>query len=440
MAYKPTPIGEGPFQALLEIARPYLPQSKPKTTGRPPLTPRQYVTVIVHKLKTGDGWTVIHHGHATYRIYQAMPEEAILAFCHTMMDHAEELGLTPAHLAAMERYLKERKAISGEPIKPAPKPKKSRYVKRPPREKKERKSRAKPPRRKKATPEQNKRDKSRKLPTITETDDLLWSIIEAILLTFFPPAREGAPRTVEWRSIFDGIIFHARSGCAWKLLPATYGSDRTVRRWKRRWEDSGAMAAIHRELISESDKMGLIDWDNCVVDGSLVKARRGGDNVGESPVDRGKPGSKISVISDGNGLPLGAVVAGANIPDVSLLEATLAVGIRPERQIEQKMLLDRGYRGQPARLVVEAAGYVYKEPRKSKKSPYYEIVEAKWSQAERIKRSKIEPGHAWMQNFRGILTRYEVNSVNYMATIHTAMICIIWRRIMTEIAFPRAAA
>jgi putative transposase len=58
----------------------------------------------------------------------------------------------------------------------------------------------------------------------------------------------------------------------------------------------------------------------------------GGDIVGSNLTDRGKRGVKRSLLVEAGGGPLGAVVAGANVPDFKLLAATLdsIVVPRPE--------------------------------------------------------------------------------------------------------------
>jgi transposase len=43
--------------------------------------------------------------------------------------------------------------------------------------------------------------------------------------------------------------------------------------------------------------------------------------MGANPVDRGKPGSKLHLVCDGQGLPLAAAVTAANVPDVTMLQA-----------------------------------------------------------------------------------------------------------------------
>ena len=51
------------------------------------------------------------------------------------------------------------------------------------------------------------------------------------------------------------------------------------------------------------DKMIGVDLANLVVDGCSVKAPCGGEAAGPSPVDRGKQGTKRSVLTDGAGHP-----------------------------------------------------------------------------------------------------------------------------------------
>ena len=73
----------------------------------------------------------------------------------------------------------------------------------------------------------------------------------------------------------------------------------------------------------------------------------GGDLIGPNPTDRAKPGSKRSVLVEADGGPLSVVVAGANVHDTKLLEATLEdiVVERPEPSEEDRpnLCLDKAY-------------------------------------------------------------------------------------------------
>src|SRR5262249_14329683 len=54
-----------------------------------------------------------------------------------------------------------------------------------------------------------------------------------------------------------------------------------------------------------------------------AKPGSGGKKVGKNPTDRGKPGTKASVLVDADGGPLGAVIAAANVNDHLLLRETI---------------------------------------------------------------------------------------------------------------------
>src|SRR5947208_16969689 len=72
-----------------------------------------------------------------------------------------------------------------------------------------------------------------------------------------------------------------------------------------------------------------------------------GDDVGANPTDRGKNGTKRSVIVEADGGPLGVVVAGANVHDTKLLEQTIDAIVverpKPTKKSPQHLCLDKGY-------------------------------------------------------------------------------------------------
>ncbi len=74
---------------------------------------------------------------------------------------------------------------------------------------------------------------------------------------------------------------------------------------------------------------------------------RGGKSTGPNPTDRAKSGTKRSMLVDGNGIPIGLAVSGANRHDIKLAEPTLeSMPIeRPEPtpKSPQNMCLDKGY-------------------------------------------------------------------------------------------------
>ena len=96
-------------------------------------------------------------------------------------------------------------------------------------------------------------------------------------------------------------------------------------------------------LAGSCDDLGGVIWRWQSADGSMGKARSGGDLTGSNPTDRGKAGTKRSLLVDGDGGPLGIVVAGANVNDHKLLRATIESVVVERPDCEQHLCLDKGY-------------------------------------------------------------------------------------------------
>ena len=83
------------------------------------------------------------------------------------------------------------------------------------------------------------------------------------------------------------------------------------------------------------------------MDGAMTKAPFGGKKTGPNPTDRAKSGVKRSLLTEGQGVPVGLVVAGANRPDLKLVKETIKSIVvkwpRPTKKRPQGMCLDKGY-------------------------------------------------------------------------------------------------
>jgi putative transposase len=201
------------------------------------------------------------------------------------------------------------------------------------------------------------------LDTIWEVPDDLWAKIEPILLEDAPPpppARGGRKRT-DWRQAFNGIIFRMRSGCQWNQLPERFGDDSSVHRWFQRWNRNGAMEKIWAVMVSECEGLGAVSWEWQSADGAMGKARFGGEKVGPNPTDRGKNGTKRSLIVEADGGPLGAVIAGANVHNTKLLAQTIESIVverpKPTEEEAQNLCLDKGYDNPTGREAATAKGH-----------------------------------------------------------------------------------
>ena len=76
--------------------------------------------------------------------------------------------------------------------------------------------------------------------------------------------------------------------------------------------------------LQEYDQIKGLDWGWLAMDGAMTKAPLGGEWTGKNPTDRGKLGTKRSLLVEANGIPVGLAVEGANRHDKEVAEAGLA--------------------------------------------------------------------------------------------------------------------
>ena len=181
------------------------------------------------------------------------------------------------------------------------------------------------------------------------------------------------------------------------------------------------------------------------------KHRLGEKSTGPNPTDRGKSGTKRSLLVEGQGIPIGITVDGANRHDMKMTKATLQsiVVCRPpppsqpssssssttNTQQQQHTCLDKGYDYPEVYELLEEYGYTIhvckrggedynngnkikkKRRRRRRKIPKY-----------RARRWVVERTHSWMNRFRRLLIRWEKKEDNYIAILNFVCAWITYKR------------
>jgi len=151
-----------------------------------------------------------------------------------------------------------------------------------------------------------------------------------------------------------------------------------------------------------------------------------GKKTGPNPTDRAKGGVKRSLLTEGHGVPVGLVVAGANRPDLKLVEETVDSLIvkrpRPTKTRPQGMCMDKGYDYAAVREIVQEFGFTAH-------------IRARGEEAQALNRQAgfkarrwvVERTHSWMNRFRRVLIRWDKKVENYLAFLHFACALIAFR-------------
>lgn len=74
----------------------------------------------------------------------------------------------------------------------------------------------------------------------SDLTDARWALIEPLVPA---PSKDGRRPVHQPRDLVNAILYVARSGCAWRVLPAGYPPWQTVYRYFTRWHAAGVTVA-----------------------------------------------------------------------------------------------------------------------------------------------------------------------------------------------------
>ena len=217
------------------------------------------------------------------------------------------------------------------------------------------------------------------------------------------------------RKTVEGILYRMRTGLPWRDLPSFFGRWISIYQQFNRWSAKNKLIKIFKALIQDPD----CEWE--FMDGSFVKAHQhchgaaGGEDqaIGQS---RGGNNTKIHMVVESDGLPLGFELTGGEVHDVKVAPELLlnvpAAGY---------MIADRGYDSEKIRALIHKNGSTPMIPRK--RNSLVGNTDMDWCLYQY--RHLVENVFARLKHFRAIATRYDKLKRNYASML--ALACsYIW--------------
>ena len=245
-------------------------------------------------------------------------------------------------------------------------------------------------------------------------------IKQTVIEKFYSHIRPGIKLKTNLDDIIEGILYVCKTGITWELLEFRNIKWKTIYNHFLKWSKYNIFELIWNKIVNIYMKKNKYkkNLKYQVIDCTYIKSINGKDNVGRNPTDRGRMATKLSILVDIIGTPIGYVLAAGNINDKNLFEQTLQRRI-VKRKTKSILLADKGYSDKNRQS--EAKKYNYELIAPNKKNCKKKLFrKCKFSN----KRYVVEATNSWLKKYKRTILRYDSLSYNFKSFILLAFICI----------------
>jgi len=246
---------------------------------------------------------------------------------------------------------------------------------------------------------------------------LIKLIKKTVIKKYYSCTRPGVSLKHDLEDIIAGMFGILKAGTQINLYSYKGISGNTIMYHFYKWSADGIFKKVWKEIYNSYQKKFKYysNLKKCSIDCTLIKSMNGHDSVGKNPTDRGRNGTKISLLVDMLGVPIGYVIDAANVDDRTLLDKTLKNRITPlrEAQISLMFLAKKKTRSE----LYADKGYSYSSCKNDAKEQNFTLLCKNKSNAvnilfpENIKieaiRYVVEASNRWIKGFKKLILRYE---------------------------------
>ncbi|WP_285843816.1 IS5 family transposase [Kocuria palustris] len=270
------------------------------------------------------------------------------------------------------------------------------------------------------------------------------------------PSTTGRSRPwTDHRLAVEGMAWKYRTGAPWRDVPERFGKWNSIYKRFNRWAEDGTWEMLLAEVQKQADAAGKIDWvvsiDSTIArvhqHGATLKRDTGGSANHKNPrfeppdhgIGRSRGGltTKLHLVCDGRGRPLGMMITSGNINDTAMMTAVLEnvrvprAGKGRPRTRPDRVLADKGYPSKANRAWLRDRRIAATIPERNdqiahrRKKPGRPIDFGDQQQGRYKGRNVVERCFNRLKQWRGIAMRSDKLARNYRAAVSLAA-TLIW--------------
>ena len=242
---------------------------------------------------------------------------------------------------------------------------------------------------------------------------LVKNITLEVIKLLFPPSKIGRKPKHTNEEYLKEIFYVLKEGIGWDYSKGLKVTGDALRKIFKKWTD-GEVFKLVWAIVVDIYSTFKLDFNDVFIDASFIKNYMGSETVGKNHYDRFKKATKLSIITDDIGAPIGIILDKGNVHDIKLVTDTIRSIQLPLNSVEN-LIADKGYCSKSLK------GKLYRKymmqlitPRKKKKGQKGKIRGRKPKLEYKLKdRFIVEHTFAWFKHYARLFRRKDRKIKNF---------------------------